>query len=177
VSVNAGERAQTRHWEMVLSDPQSPAELRAKAAKHLAIQIPVTGTYASELDTLVESYMGVRKDRDEQRHPIAERVYHAITTSTLLGGNPNTVVADTETVLDAFAVCKTEWMRRKTARALVSALFFHRDTLPAEIKSRIESALDSVTDFDVFQQQPEERDFLGLIQDTAIEHETATQNL
>ena len=33
-----------RRWQLVLDDPQSPPELRAKAAKHLAIQIPVSGT-------------------------------------------------------------------------------------------------------------------------------------
>ena len=148
-----------RRWQLVLDDPQSPPELRAKAAKHLAIQIPVSGNYAPELDHFVESYWGAKKDEEEQWHPVAEKVYHAVTGLTLLGGISNTVVADVETVLDAFAVCQSEWIRRRCHPALDSALYFHVD-LPAEIKGRIKSALDSVTDFDVLQ-EPEERTTTG----------------
>ncbi len=146
-----------RRWQLVLDDPQSPPELRAKAAKHLAIQIPVSGNYAPELDHFVESYWGAKKDEEEQWHPVAEKVYHAVTGLTLLGGVPNTVVADIETVLDAFAACKSD--AGDVPSALNSALLLPIDC-PKRFKGRIKAALDSVTDFDVLQ-EPEERTTTG----------------
>jgi len=161
----------------VLADPQSPPELRAEAQKHLGLAADsrLPGTYRASLDAVVESYWHRRKNELEQRDPVAERVYHSLVCLLLLGGNPTTVASDTQIVLAAFAVCRTSWMRRKTGRALLSALILHRDSISIDLRERVEGALDSITDFDV--QRPEERDWLQLTR-TANDHETAhTQNI
>ncbi len=151
-----------RHWRAVLDDPQTPRELRVEAARHLSIKIPVDDSYTAELDELVQSYWGTRPSDDPEADPrnaVAEKVCHAVAGLTLLGGVPNTVVADTETVLDAFAACQSSWMRDTCLQALSSACFY-RNSLPEEIFIRIKAALDSVTDFDVLQ-EPEERTTTG----------------
>ena len=134
----------TNKWELLLNDPKTPPELKAEAAKHLKIKDPANGSYTSELDDVIASYWGTRPSDDPEdppRNAVAEKVRHAIVGLTLLGGYPDTVVEDTETVLDAIAACESAWMRRKCACALQAALFFHEEPL-AEIKGRIESAIE-----------------------------------
>jgi len=159
--------AEHKRWSLVLTDPQSPPELRAEAQKHLGLSADssLPGTYRASLDAVVQGFWHRRKNELEQRDPIAERVYHSLVSLLVLGGNPATVVSDTETVLAAFAVCRTSWMRRKTARALLSAVILHRDSIPTDLRERVEAALDSITDVDV--QRPEERDWLQLTRKTS----------
>jgi hypothetical protein len=171
--------AEQKRWSLILADPQSPLELRAQAQKHLKIETPriknpSSTHYTARLDEIVQSYWGTRQGELEQRDFDAERVYQSLVTLLILGGNPNTVTTDTEVVLAAFAVCRSSWMRRKAGRALLTALVLYGDSIPTELRNRVETAIDSIGDFDLT--CPDERDWLSLTR-TASNHETAhTQN-
>lgn len=140
-----------RRWKAIFDDPATPPELRAEAALRLKIEVPVPSRefdYSAELDSVVESYTGVRWTNDpeaESMNLIAVRVCHALNGFCILGGHldPAKNEADTEIVLAVVARCKSEWMRDRCRAALrtVLDLPLHGVAIAPGLKQRIEAAL------------------------------------
>ncbi len=143
--------AEIKHWKLVLADPASPSGLKAEAARQLGAQIPVSLGYQPEMDGLVQASWGTRAPDDPEApspNPLVERVRHALAGLIILGGSTilSELLIDINVIFDALYNCQTIWMKDMCLRALNSAWYFHRDSLPEEIFIRIKAALDSVED-------------------------------
>jgi hypothetical protein len=163
----ARETTEQKQWRLILDDAETPPALKDEARRNLGIEAETCQSvvYSADLDSIVESYWNRRKDELEERHPVAERVYQILVSQNILGGNPAEVEEDAEILLTVFDCCRSDWMRHKTARALLSIrCCLDRTAVNPDTLRRIDDALSSIVDFDVTQPQVGHPDWLGLIQ-------------
>ena len=159
------ETSEQNKWRLVLDDAESPESLKAEARKALGIPTATTHIfeYGPQMDPLVESFWNRRKCDLEEWEPTAEKVYLLLVDYLVLGGSQSfRVIEDAEILLFVFGVCRSAWMRRRVARALLAIRLFDIDRLPVDMRRRINDALTSISDFDPM--ELDACDFAGMIQ-------------
>jgi hypothetical protein len=169
------ETSEQKRWRLVLDDAESPELLKAEARRALGIapeSTPHILEYSPQMDSLVEFYWHRQKSELEERNPTAEKIYSLLVDYLVLGGGDSfPVEEDSETLLSVLGVCRSDWMRRRATRALLTIRVLDGAKLSPQTRQNIDDALNS-SDSDMLKPAANELDWLGLLHKYSPQAET-----